>query len=329
MPKRKSKNQGQRFLDQIKDGAKSAKERIAPLAKVKRKSIMINVACYKTPHPQTMMAVQNLMHHFQSFEMGIDILYRMNTASDVTAMRNDSLADWDNMPNCIGALYIDDDMMFNVGGGKSGKGDNVHGFNPLQRLLMRDKDIIGALCTTRQMPIRTNAGYQADDGNAHQLTDPELITPMNATPFEVDYLGFGFIYIQRRAILKMLHHLKIPANKLFDAEVMWHYLPDADKSLDQILLGLAARGIPRTRDAIKKQIDLFMRRAVHMSEDWSFCRKAKESGCEVWVDPSFEVQHIGDYPYSRMDWLAQDEEVKRQREEREKEERKLKIAEGG
>jgi GT2 family glycosyltransferase len=41
------------------------------------------------------------------------------------------------------------------------------------------------------------------------------------------------------------------------------------------------------------------------SEDVAFCRRAKEAGVEIWVDPSFELQHMGLYPYTRLDWIGQ------------------------
>lgn len=33
-------------------------------------------------------------------------------------------------------------------------------------------------------------------------------------------------------------------------------------------------------------------------EDWFFCRKARAHGFEVWVDPTIENKHIGDYEYT-------------------------------
>lgn len=34
-----------------------------------------------------------------------------------------------------------------------------------------------------------------------------------------------------------------------------------------------------------------------IGEDVSFCRKAKEAGYEIWVDPTIPVRHIGSYAY--------------------------------
>ena len=36
---------------------------------------------------------------------------------------------------------------------------------------------------------------------------------------------------------------------------------------------------------------------VEMSNDWWFCEKARETGYEIWCDPTIEVGHIGDYEY--------------------------------
>lgn len=34
-----------------------------------------------------------------------------------------------------------------------------------------------------------------------------------------------------------------------------------------------------------------------LSEDYWFCKKAKEAGFDIWVDFNVVVKHIGDYPY--------------------------------
>lgn len=36
---------------------------------------------------------------------------------------------------------------------------------------------------------------------------------------------------------------------------------------------------------------------VHYTEDVDFCRKANESGAEVWCDPTIRMGHIGSYTY--------------------------------
>ena len=59
-------------------------------------------------------------------------------------------------------------------------------------------------------------------------------------------------------------------------------------------------------------LDKVFRQGHQLGEDFSFCRKARLAGLEVWADPSFEVQHLGDYGYSRVDWIAQRREPVRQ-----------------
>lgn len=36
---------------------------------------------------------------------------------------------------------------------------------------------------------------------------------------------------------------------------------------------------------------------VKMSNDWYFCKKARESDINIWCDPSLKPKHIGDYEY--------------------------------
>lgn len=40
----------------------------------------------------------------------------------------------------------------------------------------------------------------------------------------------------------------------------------------------------------------------YMGEDIYFCKKAGDAGFDVWVDPTIEIGHIGDYTYDRKDY---------------------------
>lgn len=46
---------------------------------------------------------------------------------------------------------------------------------------------------------------------------------------------------------------------------------------------------------------------AYLSEDWAFCERARQVGCEIWLDPTIELQHLSTAPVSarNMDAFAE------------------------
>lgn len=42
---------------------------------------------------------------------------------------------------------------------------------------------------------------------------------------------------------------------------------------------------------------------LYLSEDWAFCRRAKDKGFKVWLDPSIRLGHMGDYMFTLEDLI--------------------------
>ncbi len=165
-----------------------------------------------------------------------------------------------------------------------------------------DKDIVGGLFTTKNMPVKLMCGsFDPANGHLSWLDDVSKGHPLNGTPFQVDWLGCHFLYISRRAVQKMVDHIGSHLT-LFDCNS--RLMVDARYSEPlNAALGEFSRG-EITLEHIREKIALLVDHAGFFQEDVSFCRRAKDSGCEIWVDPCFEVQHVGEYNYGRMDWIA-------------------------
>lgn len=91
-------------------------------------------------------------------------------------------------------------------------------------------------------------------------------------PVEIKYAATGFIAVHRDVCDKMIQDLKLCHFKR--EEFYWPLFGEMivyDQSLD-----------------------------VHeqLSEDWSFCERARRLGFQVWLDPSVIINHIGEYKYN-------------------------------
>lgn len=248
-------------------------------------TIIVAVAVYRTPNAKTIMAVQDLINRYHSAYPDDDVIYKMDTGSDISAARNGTIAAARQIDDLKGVLFVDDDMVFQV----------TTDFDPLSRLISRDKPIVGALCTSHGMPLFLNAANKTPDGLWAMIDDMNIGDPRTGKLARLDYLGFGLMYVSARAIETMTYHFK--EAPLFNEEVFWR---TSDLAL------------PITPD----HIDRMIREAPRMKEDFAFCHKAGLAGLEVWADTTFMVDHVGDYPYNRWDWAAAKEEAERQNAEK-------------
>lgn len=118
-------------------------------------------------------------------------------------------------------------------------------------------------------------------------------------PFDVDYAGTGFMLIRRTAILRV-----------------WDYLKERERACRELLARLPAPLSPRDQHLVEAMFDGVaadyegqdggMVPAVYMtpihlrgleSEDYNFCRVAREAGMQVIMDPSIRLGHWGQFRY--------------------------------
>lgn len=133
---------------------------------------------------------------------------------------------------CTHILFVDDDMFFEA--------------DAPQRLLARDKDIIGVHYNIRKNPPTSTVRMDAEKKAHIAEVAPDGLTTCDAA-------GTGFMLIKLSVFDKLSHP--------------WFFY-ECDNE-----------GELRT------------------SEDYWFCKKAKDAGFEIWVDLTIPVKHIGDHKY--------------------------------
>lgn len=261
---------------------------------------MLAMPIYKYPHPQTWLCVDDLIQTFGAKQYGVDIDFYRVIGSGVASARNDCINHFVELEtkhglSVEGILWLDDDMIWPKGMSLDSNGRTVYGFDILSRLREHDKDMVGCLCTTRKPPFRTNISFVLDDGTIPSVTDPELVGFSKTDLFKVPYMGFACNWTPARTIHRMIDVLG--TTKLFDPETNWRDRTDIDGILKA---ALAANDL----DNLKDTMDRVWRTSWYLNEDYSFCRKMQAVGLEVWVDPTIEVLHMGDYAYGRRDFMA-------------------------
>jgi hypothetical protein len=264
----------------------------------KRGTISICMPMHRAPNPLAVGCLQGLVGHFGEQGTGYDLRMRFRMGAIIGHMRAQAMHEAiEEEDDAI--LFIDDDMTYPVGGEGFSKDPT---FNPLKRLLDRDKEIVGALCTSRSLPMHLNVGSHTDDGYFAMCEDFNVGHVENGEMFQTDLLGFGMVLIRRSAMLKVFEYVNEVPSALFSNETIWEKDPENVKKIGTMI----ADGFKAA--AIIPEIKKMERQSRFYHEDFSFCMKARAAGCEIWVDPSFEVQHHGDYGYTRLDWMAQQQE---------------------
>ncbi len=270
---------------------------------------------YRYPEPTTVDKVMKLLSHYQGLNTGYDIIFKQVAASSIPDMRGAMVESMLSVKEVSHLLLIDDDMNFPVGMGYGDDGEELSAFNPLERLMNQDKDIVGALCFSRNRSVIPFVGSETDDGLCLNVQDRDVIK--SGELFQVDFIGFGMVLIKRRVIdrVMMANGIRPGGNiaSMFHSATNWRYEIDArqtweaalDKYEKDVMSKVGAdRGAARNR--LANAVDFIQMRSQRLLDDYSFCRRARKAGCEIWCDPSFDVTHIGRYEYGRMDWLAID-----------------------
>lgn len=133
------------------------------------------------------------------------------------------------------------------------------GWDPFKvmRLLASGKEIVAAAGPRKQMPLSF----------ATLLSNPIEICK-NTGLVKAVSVGTGCMLISRRALEHMI-----------------------DNDPDNWYLDYA------TKDKIPNLFDFQLHKHNFWSEDYTFCNKWRTLGGEVWVDPEFELEHVGQHTF--------------------------------
>lgn len=276
-----------------------------------RPFVLVAIGMYRYPHPLTVAAVWKMLGHFQGTNREWGAVLTLISGSGLTKMRSDAVRQMLEMPDCQALLFIDDDMNFPVGVGKGRDGQDQFGFNPLTYMLDLDKDMVGALAFTRNAECRPVVGDEDTQGRSSLNISPEVLS--QGEPFRKDFVGFGMVLIRRKVVEGVLGLVNYNTDALFRASSNWQIQADIKHKWAKLAQSFKDGEIDADRFA--QQIDWLKAEADELGEDFSFCRRAREAGFEVWVTPKFDCTHIGDYQYGRLDWEARLQFMKREQEE--------------
>jgi hypothetical protein len=268
-----------------------------------KKKLLIAVASYRSPKVETTKGIYRMMHTPGELGLPYDVDLRMTSHTSTIRARNEHM-EYFLEHGHDACLMVDDDMQWPVSDAITSDGTNVTGFCPLIRLLERDKDVISALCTNRKIPTEIMAGHEEADGTCRMLNTPEEVMEPGVVP--IDFFGFGMVLIRRRAVLKMLDHYGPKCNFWFAEWNTYRSLPAVNRAVaDRIALLRSRPQRDDDVDTLLDEIEDLQRKGTLLGQDFAFCKRARMAGVELWLDRTFDVHHIGDYGYSRIDWLGQ------------------------
>ena len=152
------------------------------------------------------------------------------------------------------AIFIDNDMGFTR--------------KDILKLVIEDKDIIGAQAPTKQYPLAYNT-----ERNHIQETD---------TAAEVHYIGTGMMCIKREVLEKM----KV---RYFDD--LAFAMPDGFYG-EQKNMWSVDLFAPITREGHYQNSNFYL------TEDFAFCQRARDCGFEVWKHLEVKCSHTGTHVFS-------------------------------
>ncbi len=274
-------------------------------------AVLIGMGTYRYPNPRTMGSVWKMLQHFHGAQQKYVAALQTVTATALPVMRANCCRTMMEMPNVEALLFVDDDMDFPVGIGVGRDGKGREGFNPLAYLLSLDKDVVGALCFSRDHEIRPFVGFEDEAGRSTLKIQPAVL--QSGEPFRVDFIGFGMVLIRRHVIEAMLGLLGHSIDAMFRSASNWRLQAETKLQFSQALE--LYRAGTYDDDDLAREIDQIQAQAESLGEDYTFCRLAREAGCEIWCAPKFDCIHYGDYGYGRLDWEAKLAFAKREQEE--------------
>jgi hypothetical protein len=203
--------------------------------------------------------------YFHSIILLGNELSRHNIDYGIYTIRNESLVT--RARNSLVAMFLESnytDILFI---------DADTQFDPISvlRMLAMDKHVIGGACTVKQIPPRFTLCF-CFDGDP---VDRKLIVDNGA--IEVEEIGSGFLLIRRETFEKMMEaYPELKCN---------NDISSYSKNLDPFFYTF---------------FDTMLDKATHryLSEDYTFCRRWRDIGGKIWLDPKTNLNHIGTYTFT-------------------------------
>jgi hypothetical protein len=239
-------------------------------------SILIATPCFGGMVSQNyMLSVIRLMNHAASsgFEVSLSLLGYDALISRARAILVAACLD---NPDTSHLLFVDADISFQP--------------EQVERLLRFDKDFVGALYPLKSIdwdliPARCVAGGESIRQAA--LSYVGAFSPDDERKQEGDfatglYVGGGFQLIRRGALERMI--AAYPETHFTHA----HILPKS-----------GVRDETRPSPNLYALFDCIIDpdTGAYLSEDYSFCRRWREIGGEIWIDRASKLTHSGPYEF--------------------------------
>lgn len=134
-----------------------------------------------------------------------------------------------------------------------------------------DHDIIAAMYMTRALETQP----------ALMLPDEPVIFAADQEPVETPFVSTGFVAVNRKVFRTLSEELPLCHRGWSDRgenTSFWpFYMPFT---------------IPWEGDG-----------HMYLSEDWAFCKRAKDAGFKVWLDPSIRLGHLGQTMFTLEDLI--------------------------
>lgn len=237
----------------------------SPATASARPNILIALPTYdNSVHFDFAMALAKLMGTLK--ERGIGYEYIHTASSHIIRARNFFASYFLSRPEFTHLLFLDTDMDFSV--------------EAIPRLLAGDKPVAGIACPYRffdreKKITGEDVGLslrewqeKTVDYNTAVLADAEGNSQVFGGWAEVSHIGTGIFLVRRDAVEAMQ-----PLTQLYRPPSQYApYLPDGH------FFGF---------------FDTISEKGVYLSEDLSFCRRARESGMPVWALIDEKITHHG------------------------------------
>lgn len=112
--------------------------------------------------------------------------------------------------------------------------------------------------------------------SCHALPDTkQIVFGEQGGVLEILYAATGFLLVRRQVYIDMQHQLELPwCNERFGPPIVPYFLPV-----------VKCDGVGRW----------------YMSEDYSFCERARQCGYRIWADTTIRLKHLGQYAYGWED----------------------------
>ncbi len=179
-----------------------------------------------------------------------------------------------NDPDATHLMFIDADIGFQSA--------------QVRRLLAFDKPLVGGAYPIKHIDWNAVRERVADGTSHLEAASLQYVIgmPESGAPYEevdgfasVDHVGGGFMLIQRATLLAMIeHHPELTYMTALAGQN--RVIPEDEKNVA----------------LFESLIDQKTRR--YLPEDYSFCKRWKDMGGEVWIDLRSKLTHVGAYAYN-------------------------------